>query len=101
MEYMRNCHFCGNPLDEHLEVFRSTVCPSCNKDLRICKNCCFYSPDAHWDCRESISESVHEKERSNFCDFFKFTESVQDKSPEKKQGNKARQDFDNLFNNGM
>ncbi|MBA7472141.1 hypothetical protein ES707_07462 [subsurface metagenome] len=98
---MRYCYFCGNPLEEQLDVFRSTLCPSCKKGLRICRNCRFYSPGAHWDCRESISEPVYEKERSNFCDFFKFVESVQEKPLEKEQGNKARQGFDNLFKNGM
>jgi hypothetical protein len=51
-------------------VFRTSVCPSCGKDVRVCKNCKFYSPGAHWDCRETISEPVREKDTVNFCEYF-------------------------------
>ena len=38
----------------------------------MCKNCTFYEPGAHWDCRETIPEAVRDKERANFCDYFKL-----------------------------
>lgn len=38
--------------------------------MKVCLNCRFYDPSAHWQCRERISEPVREKDRANFCDFF-------------------------------
>ena len=63
------CFSCGAKL-QFDKVFRTTVCPGCGKGVRACKNCTFYSPGAHWDCRETISEPVREKDTVNFCDFF-------------------------------
>jgi len=37
----------------------------------VCKNCGFYEPKAHNECHEPQAERVLEKERSNFCEYFK------------------------------
>jgi len=96
---MRKCHFCKTVLEDNLEVFRSTLCPACSKDLKICLNCVFYSPGDHWDCRETIEEAVREKDRANFCSFFSFME-VSAADGGQKSGishEKARKEFENLF----
>ena len=67
------CWNCGNSFDG--EVFRTTECPSCKKDLHSCRNCRFYSPGAHFDCSETVEYNVTDKEKSNFCDFFKSSVS--------------------------
>ncbi|MCO6431740.1 MAG: hypothetical protein J5J00_12855 [Deltaproteobacteria bacterium] len=54
---------------------RSESCPKCGRDLHVCLNCKFYEPSAHNQCREPQAERVLEKDRSNFCDFFTFTEN--------------------------
>ena len=96
---MRRCYSCGHELNEKMEVFRSTLCPNCEKDLKACLNCRFFSPGAHWDCRETIDEQVKDKDRANFCSFFSFKMSGDtalepgDKSP----GDKAKENFKNLF----
>ena len=69
---MRACYSCGGILPEKLEVHRTTECPSCRKDLHVCRNCSFLSPGSHWDCAETVPEGVTDKERSNFCDYFRF-----------------------------
>ncbi len=96
---MAYCYFCGSALPENLEVGRSTTCPSCGKDVKICLNCTFYAPGAHWDCRETIPDPVREKDRANFCDFF-----VLSKEPRKARADgsvaKAKKQFDGLFGNG-
>ena len=69
---MHACHFCGTAIENPREVYRSSTCSSCGKDLKICLNCRFYSPGAHWDCSESIDEMVRDKDRANFCTFFSF-----------------------------
>jgi len=55
-------------------VGRQAQCPFCGTDLHCCMNCSFYDPGVYNDCRESQAERVLDKVRSNFCDFFSFTE---------------------------
>ena len=64
------CWKCGKPIELSGTVSRSDVCPSCGADVRSCKNCRFYEPGAHYDCRENIDELVKDKERANFCGWF-------------------------------
>jgi hypothetical protein len=96
---MYACHFCGTEVKNPREVFRNSTCPSCQKDLKICLNCRFYSPGAHWDCGETIDEQVKDKDRANFCTFFSFrteapgTEPAQ--QPDARQ--QARRKIDKLF----
>lgn len=66
------CHFCGTAVDDPRAVYRDSTCSSCRRDLKVCTNCRFYSPGAHWDCAESVDEQVTDKERRNFCTFFAF-----------------------------
>ena len=65
---MKYCPFCKTQID--FTIGRTTVCPSCKKELHSCRCCEYYSPGNHWDCRESIEEPVTDKERGNFCDSF-------------------------------
>lgn len=65
-----NCWHCGTDLS-HLDFGRQEVCGKCGRDTRVCKNCGFYERGAHNDCREPQAERVVDKERSNFCDYFK------------------------------
>lgn len=73
---MRACYACGKELPEKLEVHRTTECPSCGRDLHVCRNCSFYSPGSHWDCAETVPEGVADKERSNFCDYFRYRQGA-------------------------
>jgi len=66
------CPFCNADLTAVTEVYRSSKCPSCGNDLKICRNCKFYDTSAHWECRETIAERVGDKDSANFCDFFRF-----------------------------
>ena len=81
-----------------MEVFRSGVCPKCGKDLRVCLNCVFYSPGAHWDCRENIPEAVRDKDRANFCDYFRFRQGgAAEPGPGRAKKENARDAFEQLF----
>src|SRR3972149_5100412 len=93
---MKICAHCRKTLDAKLEIMRSTACPFCRADLRSCINCEFYSPGAHWDCRETISEAVRDKEKANFCDFFRFKDTASTKQNGKAQ-DRSKEDFFNLF----
>ncbi|HOV39037.1 MAG TPA: hypothetical protein PLG79_09965 [Spirochaetales bacterium] len=65
------CHFCNTEVPTDTPIYRSSLCSHCGKEIRICLNCVFYLPGAHWDCRESIPDPVFDKERANFCEFFR------------------------------
>ncbi|MBF0190432.1 MAG: hypothetical protein HQL99_04700 [Magnetococcales bacterium] len=41
------------------------------KETRVCLNCRFHDTGSYNECRESVAERIVDKDRSNFCDFFK------------------------------
>jgi len=93
---MKACHFCGRAVADNERVFRSSVCAACGKDLKICRNCRFYSPGAHWDCQETITDPVADKERANFCEFFQYRDSAGGPRGTNREG-QARDEFRRLF----
>src|ERR1700731_4107768 len=46
-------------------------CPGCGRALHSCRNCGFYDPSYNNSCREPMAERVVDKERFNFCEYFK------------------------------
>jgi hypothetical protein len=64
------CSFCGSPLPAGRIGFRD-LCASCGRELHICLHCGFYKPGAYRDCAETVPEAVRDKERMNFCEYFK------------------------------
>lgn len=64
------CWSCGQGLN-HLEYGRGDTCTRCGRDTRVCKGCIFYDRTCNNECREPQADRVVEKERSNFCDYFK------------------------------
>ena len=92
---MGNCYFCGTQIDG--PVYRRSECSQCGKELKICLNCEFYSPGSHWDCHETIPEAVKDKDRANFCDYFRVSSKNRSK-PADKSGNSHTQAFNDLFN---
>ena len=64
------CWHCGQTLDA-LDFGRADSCKKCGKDTKVCKNCIYFDPMANNQCRESSADRVVDKERSNFCDWFK------------------------------
>jgi len=53
------------------KVRRSDECPHCRADMRSCKNCHYYDPGAHNECRETIAEYMPDKTRGNFCGMYR------------------------------
>jgi hypothetical protein len=47
----------------------------------VCLNCTFYDESRANQCFEPQAERVKEKDRSNYCDYFRFKEEGQKKSP--------------------
>ncbi|MBF0214634.1 MAG: hypothetical protein HQM00_13915 [Magnetococcales bacterium] len=55
---------------------RSDVCSGCTKETRVCLNCRFHDPGSYNECRETVAERIVDKDRANFCDFFKSKGSL-------------------------
>ena len=82
---MAFCHSCNTEFAFE-RVYRATECPGCGRAVKVCKNCRFFAPGAHWDCRETIGEPVREKDVVNFCDYFELRTG-------RSQGNTSESDF--------
>lgn len=66
------CFSCGKALSFSGEIGRREECPQCRADVHVCRNCQFYDPKSYNECREPQAEVIKEKDRSNFCDYFRF-----------------------------
>ena len=64
------CAFCGQRVAVGEKVGRGDECPHCKRDLRCCRQCKFYDPNAYNECREVSADRVVDKERGNFCDYY-------------------------------
>lgn len=65
------CYHCNQSLAA-TELGRQDSCPQCGRDTHVCRNCMHYDRNFNNECRETQAERVVEKEKSNFCDWFKF-----------------------------
>ena len=55
---------------------RRDECPACSADLHVCRLCEFYDTSVAKSCREPVAEEVTDKERANFCDYFRGQSGV-------------------------
>ena len=78
------------------KVNRTDECPLCHADLHVCRACDFYESGAHNDCRETSADMVSDKERSNFCDYFRVS-SKNAASGDESKAKAARDAFNSLF----
>jgi hypothetical protein len=67
---MSKCWSCNQEIALN-NFHRLDSCNSCGHDTHVCKNCIHYDRAYNNECRESSADRVVEKEKSNFCDFFK------------------------------
>jgi hypothetical protein len=66
------CWNCGASLKhELLPLSRRAVCAACEVELHVCRLCQFYDRLVSDQCTEDRAEQVREKDRANFCDYFK------------------------------
>lgn len=92
---MANCHSCGASLPSR--IYRTTQCDACEADAKVCLNCDFYDKGSHWECRETISEPVRDKDRANFCDFFRPATRIRAKGNKPGDTDQAHDAFSRLF----
>ncbi len=75
------CYRCGASLSGlSLPLSRRDQCPDCSADLHVCRMCESFDTRVPRQCREDGAEDVTEKERPNFCDWFKPTPAAFDPS---------------------
>lgn len=66
------CWNCGSELKNLLLPFsRYEECSTCNADLHVCIACKNYEPATTDSCHEERADFVLDKEKANFCDYFK------------------------------
>ncbi|WP_172449442.1 hypothetical protein [Bowmanella denitrificans] len=68
------CWQCGAALSGLLlPLSRREECSTCGADLHCCK-CCEFFDNRH--CNEPRAEPPNDKEKANFCDYFKPTDGA-------------------------
>ena len=90
------CWKCGASLADYtLPLRRLEECRQCQAELHVCKMCEWYSIAVAKHCREPVAEEVKDKQRANFCDYFKPRAGAF--QPVGNDAAKAKQDLDALF----
>ena len=94
------CWKCGASIaDLSLPLRRLDECRNCGAELHVCKLCEWYSTAVAKHCREPIAEEVKDKERANFCDYYKPKPGAYAAAPEAAAA-KAKADLEALFGGG-
>lgn len=66
------CYRCGATLEAPgLRIGRLDECPACRVPLHVCRMCAHFDPAVARQCREDDADDVHDKDRPNFCDYFR------------------------------
>ena len=94
-DWTTTCWSCGTTTDFMRKFGRTEECPSCYADLSCCKNCKFYDEMVSGKCTETQAEYVGNKEKANFCDYFKPGAGA--KVQEQKSSDEALAALNSLF----
>jgi hypothetical protein len=93
------CHHCANEIKIEGMITRGNECTQCGSDIRCCLNCANYDVAAHNRCREPQAEWVSDREKANFCDFFRPNERAATGHTGTATTEDARRAFEDLFKN--
>ena len=97
MAHHIHCYRCGASLEAlSLPFSRQDECPECGNYLHVCKMCVHYDESVPRQCREDGAEDVKDKDRLNFCDWYKPSEKAFD-ADRKAEEDAARNALDALF----
>ena len=68
------CYACHKTLslDAEQKILRHEECEHCQIELYCCKMCVFYDSKVYNECREPLAERIVDKEKANFCSYFKL-----------------------------
>lgn len=97
MDHDIACYRCGASLAAlSLPFSRRDACPACSADVHVCRQCVYFDAAVPRQCREDGAEEVREKDRANFCDWFRPDASAFDPA-RKADADAARNALDSLF----
>jgi len=66
------CWKCGAPLKGvPFPLTRHSVCLVCQAELHVCRMCRHYAPRYTNACSHDHADNIPEKERANFCSYFR------------------------------
>ena len=79
------CYNCGEILSfiEEQKILRHEECLKCQSSLHCCRMCVFYDKSSYNECREPLAERILEKEKANFCSYYKISGGEQSNTPKK------------------
>lgn len=93
------CWKCGGDLRSlPTPLSRMAECPACKAELHVCKLCQWYDARTVRQCSEIRAEEVINKERANYCDWFKARPNAFDARAQAKAAT-AKSKLDALFGN--
>jgi hypothetical protein len=93
------CWKCGAALAGlPLPLSRLAECPACHAYVHVCRMCLHFQTGIPKQCDEDDAEEVKEKERPNFCDYFRPNPRAYRKGDVKSQSAKSK--LDSLFGAG-
>lgn len=97
MAHNIRCYRCGESLATlSLPLSRQDECPGCGNYLHVCRMCVYFDPHVPRQCREDGAEEVRDKDRLNFCDWLKPSDSAFDPA-RKDEEDQARAALEALF----
>lgn len=82
--FQLECYSCKTLNEAVDKVGFREDCSKCGADLHICLNCEFYDKGSYHECRESSADFVKDKERANYCDYFRPRSGISAKNDEDK-----------------
>jgi len=91
------CWRCGTALrKEQLPISRLEECRHCHAELHVCRMCRSWNPRYTSKCSHDNAEPPQEKERANFCQYFKPATGAYHDSGKYADAT-ARADLESLF----
>ena len=91
-----NCWHCGNSLDSVPQpIGRREECPQCASSLHVCHMCQFFKPAGGGTCNEPMADDLRDREKANFCDYFRPKSGLSASADPEAQQSRAR--LDQLF----
>jgi len=88
------CAACGATLQSGIAI--DARCLKCGADLHSCRQCTFFDPGAHFECRKPITARIANKQARNTCELFE-PRTIVERETSSSGPVDARQAFANLF----
>jgi len=99
MSGIHHCWKCGAALasDLPLPLARLAECQACRAELHVCRMCEFFDPAVASQCREPVAEPVSDKQRANFCGWFRIRSRAGVASRDPDPAVESRRQLESLF----